>query len=84
MNPTSILAYQTLLINGTITTQEAKILEILDYPMTSRQIAEKSGIERSSVTARLNSLVEKRLISGQAKTICPKTRKMVSIYRVVA
>lgn len=84
MKHTSLFAYQSLLMDGTISSQEQQILEALYKPMTSRQISKISQLERSSVTGRLNSLVKKKLVEECGDTICKVTKKKVTLYRVVA
>lgn len=72
-------------IEGTevVAAQDRKILDHLSIfgPMTSREIAERTGIERTSVVRALNGLVP-FYVSGEGETICPVTRRRVTLYRL--
>ena len=80
MNDTSLEAYKEIIEDGTITMQEAKVLNSLDYAQTSRQIASNTGLERSSVCGRINKLVEKNLVKEFDKIKCPTSGKTVHRY----
>lgn len=72
-------------IEGTevVAAQDRKILDHLAFigPMTSREIAERTGIERTSVVRALNGLVP-RWVSDEGETICPVTRRRVTLYKL--
>lgn len=83
MNETSLQAYKEIIEDGTISIQEAKVLLSLDTPQTSRMIAFNSGLERSSVTGRLNKLMEKNLVKEHDTIQCPTSGKKVHRYAKV-
>jgi len=67
-----------------ISPQQNAILELLDdgVARTSRQISKSLDMERSSVTGRLNSLIEKNIAQVKHNRPCPITSKTVSWYSV--
>jgi len=81
MKDTSINAFIELLQEGKINKQEKKVLDsIYSTPMTSRQIAAQTEIERSSVCGRINSLMDKHLVCEFDIIKCPVTGKQVHRY----
>lgn len=84
LNTNSKMAYQSLLMDGTINFQEKVILDCLSdgVKRSSRQIAKATELERSSVVGRLNSLKKKFLVTWENDT-CPTTGKTVEFYGVV-
>lgn len=91
MNPNSLFAYKALQLDGTVSEQQGKILDLLadGVARTSRQIANALGIERTSVTGRVNKLKAKKedgglgLITVDKNDICPTTNKKVEFYKLV-
>ena len=83
---TSKIAFSQLQKDHAIPTQENKILLYLqdNKEATRRQIARDLKMETSTVSARVNSLVNKRLIRSKKLTKCPITKKLVHLLEVVA
>lgn len=65
--------------------QEAKILEHLSWhgPMTSRDISDVTGIERTSVVRALKALVDARQVDDSMEIRCPVTGRNVTEYRIM-
>jgi len=79
---TSIQAHTELLKSGTINLQQKQILDVITTPMTSREICNATGLERSSVTGRLNSLCIRRLAYEYDYVICKVSGRNVHRYKV--
>lgn len=86
VSKTSIQSYSELVKTGKQQTQQEKILDVVfeyeNQKLTSRLIADLTGIERSSVTGRLNNLVKLGFIACDEIVKCPITGKWVSVYRL--
>ena len=88
VSETSLLSYQELLDSGKLSKQQSVIMANLNLykhtnlRMTSREIAEITGIERSAVTGRLNTLVKLGVVDEYGKVQCPITKRWVKAYRI--
>jgi len=71
--------------SGAIKTQHAKILEYLQVigPGTAEAIADMLGMRSSSVTGRINELIELKLIKVKGRVFKESTRRTVNEYAVV-
>jgi len=81
MNQNSLNAFAQINIDGTVSRQELKVLSVIKKAHTSREISSLSGIERSSVCARLNALVERGLVIEKGNIVCDITNKEVTRYK---
>lgn len=83
---TSKIAFSELNKEKAIPPQENKIFLYLNdkKEATRRQIARDLSMETSTVSARVNSLVNKRLIKSERTTKDPITNKLVYLLEVVA
>lgn len=83
---TSKIAFSELNKEKAIPPQENKIFLYLKdkKEATRRQIARDLSMETSTVSARVNSLVNKRLIKSERTTKDPITNNLVYLLEVVA
>jgi len=70
----SINAYRRLKANGTINQQEFDIVDYLlktgNKALTRREIEAGTGIRGGSVAGRVNSLIEKKVLTEALNRIC--------------
>ena len=83
---TSKISFSELQKENAIPPQEKKILLYLkdNKEAARRQIARDLKMETSTVSARVNSLVNKRLVRSEKITKCPIAKKLVHLLEVVA
>ena len=71
---TSIQAYRKLKAEGTINAQEFDIVDYLlrtgNKALTRREIEEGTGIRGSSICGRVNSLIDKKVLSETLQRKC--------------
>lgn len=77
---TSTEAYIAHKTSGKLSKQELIVIKALNKPKTSRELAHITGLERSSVCGRINSLVSKLLVVEHDTMMCPVTNKKVHRY----
>lgn len=80
---TSIEAYRELHKSGKINDQELLILKhlsLIKTEITSRELSTITGLERSSVTGRLNGLVGMGYIFDGKTVLCHITGRTVKVY----
>jgi len=86
VSETSIQSYNELEKTGKQQTQQERILDVVfeygNQNLTSRDIAQIAGIERSSVCGRLNELCELGVLTSDEFIRCSITGKWVSVYRL--
>jgi len=85
VRPTSIRAYNEIKADGTLSFQEQLIFSYIERnpKKTRKQIARALEIDVSSVAARANKLLEKRLITDATKGKCPLSGKTVGLLEVM-
>jgi predicted transcriptional regulator len=64
--------------------QDKQIFDHLQIvgPMTSRELHQVTGIERTSVVRSLNTLVKQGRVDDSKEVRCPVTGKNVTLYRI--
>lgn len=78
---TSLIAFQEERKN--INTSEARVLDVIEnanHPMNISLVADALGMEKSSISGRINALVKKGLIFSVGKYKCPMTGKSTLFY----
>jgi predicted transcriptional regulator len=79
----SVEAYRT---NTQIGTQAAAIMRVIEKQprCTRRQVAKKLKLETAVVSARVNWLIEKQLVTEDGEVTCPITSKKVAALKVIS
>lgn len=69
---------------GNLTSLHSKVLGAItaNGPMTRRELAAKTGIQDSSVCARVNELVEKSALQIVDTKLDTKTNRRVNLYGI--
>lgn len=83
---TSVLSWTQLQFSGKTVHEKLQVIGLLKtFPeMTSRQIAEKTSIERTSVTRCLRQLEDDSIVKVSQIKSCPTTGKMVRWYALMS
>lgn len=82
---TSILSYRQLKLTGLDLKESEYILNFLrrgKIPHNSREIAIKTGIERTNVTRTLYDLIESNKIKVEKLAKCSITKRTVKYYTI--
>tara|TARA_R100001369_G_scaffold82140_1_gene113683 strand:+ start:232 stop:492 length:261 start_codon:yes stop_codon:yes gene_type:complete len=86
MTSTSIEAYRTITQDGTVGQQAEEILTYLKIqgkPMTNKEIQRSTGLEISSVSARVNDLKKHNKVVVVGKRPCEVTGVTVTIVKPI-
>jgi len=85
VNESSRLAYKQIAKDGTLTFQEQLILTYIQRnpKQTRRQVAKALDLDTSTVSGRVNGLLEKRLVTDTKKGKCPLSGKTVGLLEVL-
>ena len=85
MRMTSIRAFEEIQSNGTLGFQEQLIYNYIknNPKLTRRQIAKDLDLDTSTVSARVNGLLNKNLITDEKKGKCPISSKEVGLLEVI-
>lgn len=87
MRMTSIRAFEEIQSNGTLGFQEQLIYNYIknNPKLTRRQIAKDLDLDldTSTVSARVNGLLSKNLITDEKKGKCPISSKEVGLLEVI-
>lgn len=85
MRMTSLMAFDEIQKNGTLGFQEQLIYNYIknNPKLTRRQIAKDLDLDTSTVSARVNGLLNKNLITDEKKGKCPISSKEVGLLEVL-
>ena len=85
MRMTSLMAFDEIQKNGTLGFQEQLIYNYIknNPKLTRRQIAKDLDLDTSTVSARVNGLLNKNLITDEKKGKCPISSKEVGLLEVI-
>lgn len=82
---TSVISLAEEQSKGNVNYQWNRILTFLKIngPKTRGQLAKLLNMEKSTVSARVNLLKNKRLVKDEKKVVCPVSKKTVYLVEVV-
>lgn len=85
MRMTSLRAFDEIKSNGTLGFQEQLIYDYIKRKpkLTRKQIARELELDVSSVSGRVNGLMNKRLVTDEKRGKCPISGKEVGLLEVV-
>lgn len=85
MRMTSLMAFDEIQKNGTLGFQEQLIYNYIknNPKLTRKQIAKDLDLDTSTVSGRVNGLINKKLVTDEKKGKCPISGKEVGLLEVI-